>query len=177
METESEGHLSFLDLDIYRRPDCSLGHKVYHKPTHNNLYLNVKSHHHFSNKQAVLSTLVHRVRALCHEDSLQAELVFLRGIFKQNGYDRQIHRALNHCPHSDQPDNKPNLADFLPFVRTIFNRISRVLAQHNIKSVALPHTKLSSLLHPAKDHLKLRIPGIWIRWSVAGSTLGRRAVP
>jgi hypothetical protein len=34
METESEGHLPFLDLDIYRRPDGSLGHKVYCKPTH-----------------------------------------------------------------------------------------------------------------------------------------------
>jgi hypothetical protein len=29
-----EGHLSFLDLDIYRRLDGSLGHKVYRKPTH-----------------------------------------------------------------------------------------------------------------------------------------------
>jgi hypothetical protein len=28
METESEGHLPFLDLDIYKRPDGSLGHKV-----------------------------------------------------------------------------------------------------------------------------------------------------
>jgi hypothetical protein len=57
METESEGHLTFLDLDIYRRPDGSLGHKVYRNSTHNNLYLNTKSHHHPSKKQAVLSTL------------------------------------------------------------------------------------------------------------------------
>jgi hypothetical protein len=55
METESEGHLPFLDLDIYRRPDGSLGHKVYRKPSHTNLYLNAKSHLHPSNKQAVLS--------------------------------------------------------------------------------------------------------------------------
>jgi hypothetical protein len=33
METESEGHLPFLDLDIYRRLDGSLGHKVYRKPS------------------------------------------------------------------------------------------------------------------------------------------------
>jgi hypothetical protein len=85
--------------DIYRRPDGSLGHKVYRKPTHNNLYHNAKSHHHPSNKQAVLSTLIHRARSLCDEDSLQAELVFLRDVFKQNGYnDGQIHRALNY-PH------------------------------------------------------------------------------
>jgi hypothetical protein len=28
IEIESEGHFPFLDLDIYRRPDGSLGHKV-----------------------------------------------------------------------------------------------------------------------------------------------------
>jgi hypothetical protein len=33
IETESEGHLPFLDMDIYREPDSSLGHKVYRKPT------------------------------------------------------------------------------------------------------------------------------------------------
>jgi hypothetical protein len=64
METDSEGHLPFLDLDIYRRPDGSLGHKAYRKPTHTNLYHNAKTHHHPSNKQAVLSTLIHRARAL-----------------------------------------------------------------------------------------------------------------
>jgi hypothetical protein len=46
METESEGHLPFVDIYIYRRPDSSLGNKVYCKPTHTNLYLNAGSHHH-----------------------------------------------------------------------------------------------------------------------------------
>jgi hypothetical protein len=161
MDTKSEGHLPFLGLDIYRRPNCSLGHKVYRKPTHTNLYLNAKSHHHPSNKQVVLSTLIHRARALCDEDSLLAELVFLRDIFKQNGYDdRQIHRALNRRPQLPQPE-EPNSVTFLPFVGTVFNRISRKLAQHNIKSVGLPHKKLLSLLHPIKDHLGLRTPGVY----------------
>jgi hypothetical protein len=26
---EEDGHLPFLDIDIYRKPDGSLGHKVY----------------------------------------------------------------------------------------------------------------------------------------------------
>jgi hypothetical protein len=161
METESEGHLPFLDLDIYRRPVGSLGHKVYRKPTHTNLYLNAKSHHHPSNKQAVLSTLIHRARALCDEDSLKAGLLFLKDVFRENGYnDRQIQRALNRRPHLPQPDNEPHSVAFLPFVGTVFNRISRVLARHNIKSVGLPHMKLSSLLRPVKDYLGLRTPGV-----------------
>jgi hypothetical protein len=162
METESEGHLPFLDLDIYRRPDGSPGHKVYRRPTHTNLYHNAKSHHRPSNKQAVLSTLIHRARALCDEDSLQAVLMFLKGIFRENGYnDRQIHRALNRRLHLPQLDNEPHSATFLPFVGTVFNRISRVPARHNIKFVGLPHMKLSILLRPVKDHLEIGIPGFY----------------
>jgi hypothetical protein len=140
----------------------ALGYKVYRKPTHTNLYLNAKSHHHPSNKQAVLSTLIHRAKALCDEDSLQAELVFLKDVFKENGYnDRQFHRALNHRPLLPQPDNKPHSVAFLRFVGTVFNRISRVLARHNIKSVGLPHMRLSSLLRLVKDHVGLRTPGLY----------------
>jgi hypothetical protein len=83
METERESHLPFLDFDIYMRPDGSLGRKVHRKATHTNLYPNAKSHHHPSNKQAVLSTLIHRARALCDDDSLQAELVFLSDVYEQ----------------------------------------------------------------------------------------------
>jgi hypothetical protein len=84
METESEGHLPFLDIDNYRRLDGSLGRRVYCKPTHTNFYLNAGSHDHLSCKQAVLSAQVHRARALCDQDSLHAELVFLRDVFRQN---------------------------------------------------------------------------------------------
>jgi hypothetical protein len=130
--------------------------------THTNLYLNAKSHHYPSNKQAVLSTLLHRARAFCDEDSLQTELVFLKDFFRENSYsDRQFHRSLNRRPLLPQPDNKPHSVAFLPFVGTVFNGISRVLARHNIKSVGLPHIKLSSLLRPVKDHLGLRTQRVY----------------
>jgi hypothetical protein len=110
---------------LSRALDGSLGHKVYHKPTHTNLYLSTKSHYHPFNKQVVLSTLVHRVRALCGE-SLQAEFIFQRDVFEQNGCsDQLIYRAFH--LHLGQLDNDPNSVFFLPFVRTIFKHISRVL--------------------------------------------------
>jgi hypothetical protein len=123
--------------------------------------------------------MVHRDRALCDEYSLQAELVFLRDVFKQNGYnDRQIHRALNRCPHLDQPDTKSNSVAFLSFARCTLNRISRVLVRHNIKSVDLPHMKLSSLLCPAKDNLGLRTPGVYrIRCECDGVYIGQTGRP
>ena len=53
MEKEEEGHLPFLGIDIYRKVDGSLGHKVYRKSTHTNLYLCQNSHHHPANSQSV----------------------------------------------------------------------------------------------------------------------------
>jgi hypothetical protein len=98
---------------------------VCRKPTHINSYLNAKSLHHPSKNQAVLSTLVLRDRVLCDEVSLQVELVFLRDVFRQNGYnDLQIHRALNRRSHLSQPDNESKPVAFLPCVGTIFNRVS-----------------------------------------------------
>jgi hypothetical protein len=81
MEIEKEGHLPFLDIDVYRKTNGSLGHKVYRKPTHTNLYLHHRSHNHTANKQSVLSSLIHRARSLCDQESLPQELQFLTTVF------------------------------------------------------------------------------------------------
>jgi hypothetical protein len=59
------------------------------------------------------------------------ELVFLGDVFRQDGYTNwQICRALNLPPRVAQPDKKPDSVIFLPYVGSIFNRISR--AQHQV---------------------------------------------
>ena len=69
IETETNGHLPFLDIDIYRKTNGTLGHKVYRKPTHTNLYLQQSSHHHPANKQSILISLIHSVtRNLYHQN-------------------------------------------------------------------------------------------------------------
>ena len=55
------------------------------KPTHTNLYLYQKSHHHPANKYSVLSSLVHRAKALCDQEPLASELTFLTKVLQQNG--------------------------------------------------------------------------------------------
>jgi hypothetical protein len=112
-------------------------------------------------KSIIFSTLVHRARALCDQDSLHGELVFLGDIFRQNGYtERQIRRALNPRPRVGQSDDKPDSVAFLPYVGTIFNHISWVLARHN-KSVGLPPRKISSFIWPVKADLGLKTPGVY----------------
>jgi hypothetical protein len=88
--------------------------------------------------------------------------VFLKDVFRQNGYnDQQIHRVLKRHPNISQPEVNPDSFAFLPYVGTIFNTISRVLSQHNIKSVGLPPKKVSSFLQPVKDNLGLRTSGVY----------------
>jgi len=74
----------------------SLGQKVYCISTHTNTYLKPRSHHHPSNKQAVLSTSVHRARALHNRSSLADEFDFLRETTLGYEYSqKQIWYALN----------------------------------------------------------------------------------
>jgi hypothetical protein len=162
METEKDGHLPFLDIDIYRKTDGSLGHKVYRKPTHTNLYLQQNSHHHPANKQSVLTSLVHRATTLCDQDSLPQELEFLTTVFKMNGYSiQQIRQAMDPTTPTSKNEDKPTATAYLPYTQTTFGRLSRMLAKHNIKSVALPPRKIASYLPPVKETLGLRTQGIY----------------
>jgi hypothetical protein len=68
--------------------------------------------------------------------------------------------ALNPSLRVAQPDKEPGEVAFLPYVGSIFNCISRVLSQHNIKSVGLPPRKKSSVFRSVKDDLGLRTLGV-----------------
>ena len=128
MEIEKDRHLPFLDIDVFRKLNGSLGHTVYRKPTHNNFYLNSTSDHHPSNKQAVLNTLVYRARSIC--DSTHEKLTFLTNIFKDNGYShRQIQRALNPTYDELKGKEKQTSVALLPYIRITFNRVSRLLSR------------------------------------------------
>jgi hypothetical protein len=156
-----EGHLPFLDIDIYRKMDGSLGHKVYWKPTHINLYLHQSSHHHPANKHSVLSSLIHRVKTLCNQESLTPELTLLSNVFKQNGYSHQQIRAIKPVTGAKKTEDKPTSTAYLPYTQTTYSRLSRMLAKYNIKSVALPPRKISSYMPPTKDTTGLRTQGIY----------------
>jgi hypothetical protein len=58
MEVEQSQLLPFLDVLVSRRPDGSLGHRVYRKPMHTDLYLHAKSAHHPAQKKGVLTSLI-----------------------------------------------------------------------------------------------------------------------
>jgi hypothetical protein len=49
-----DNRLAFLDVLVKKKPDGSLGHTVYGKPMHTDLYLHAESEHHLAQKNAVL---------------------------------------------------------------------------------------------------------------------------
>ena len=95
MELESNGALPFLDILIKRRPDGSLAHSVYCKPTHTgtDLYLNADSHHHPAQKQSVLNTLFDCAMKIS-DDSKETEINHLFNTFQQNGYKKTTLKQL-----------------------------------------------------------------------------------
>jgi hypothetical protein len=81
----------------------------------------------------VLSTLVHRAKAICDPDSLPQELEFLHNTFQNNGYiKQQILQVLNPpkrapSPHREDPTSVAFSIFF--FFGTTLNDISRVLSK------------------------------------------------
>ncbi|KAJ4425918.1 hypothetical protein ANN_27544 [Periplaneta americana] len=64
MELESDGRLPFLDVLVHRKPDGTLGHSVYRKPTHTDRYLHKSSNHHPGQKRAMMKTLIERAQKI-----------------------------------------------------------------------------------------------------------------
>jgi len=113
-------------------------------------------------KHSVLASLVHRAKALCDEDSLAQETKFLTTVFKDNGYSpQQIRRAMKPSAWTPKTNDKPTSTAYIPYTQKTFGRLSRMLAKHNIKSVALPPRKISTYFPPVKDALGLRTPGVY----------------
>jgi hypothetical protein len=70
-------------------------------------------------------------------------------------------RAMELATRTAKTSDKPTSTAYTPYIQTTYGQLSRMLAKHNIKSVALPPRKIFSYLPPVKDALGLRTPGIY----------------
>jgi hypothetical protein len=79
-----------------------------------------------------------------------------------NGYNpQQIQRAMAQTIPTTKKEDKPVSTAYPPYTQTTFGRLSRILAKHNIKSVALPYRKIARYLPPFKEATGLRTLGIY----------------
>ena len=109
----------------------------------------------------VLASLIHRANALCDLDSPNQELEFLTTIFKDNGYSPQQIQAMEPATGTAKTNDEPTSTAYIPYTQTTYGWLSRMMAKHNIKSVALPPRKIFSYLPPVKEALGLRTLGIY----------------
>jgi hypothetical protein len=133
---------------------------------HTDLYLNGESHHHPSEKNLVLCTLIHRAKAIADEENFPREISRFRKTFAQNGYSQQqINVALKRTLRPKKPtlreDADPVAKAILPYVSTVSGKISRILSRHNIATIHRPTSKLRQLLVYPKDPVGLKIPGVY----------------
>ena len=95
VESESEDRrLPFLDVQLCRDTDGTIGTSVYRKSTHTNQYLSFASHHPTAHKVAVVRTLMSRASALSSSGVERVEeKVKIVEALKENGYPSSfIHR-------------------------------------------------------------------------------------
>ena len=162
-----KGHLPLLDIDIYKKTESSLGHRIYLVVTHTNLYLHWDSHHHPANEQSVLASMIHRAKAHCDQVSLLKNRNFSPPFW------RILDTALSRYDKPLNPQNRPpRPTKNPPWLHSYLTPrkhgwLSRILAKHNIKSV-YHQGKIYSYLPPVKDALGLRMPGVYGMWMWPG---------
>nr|XP_023023038.1 uncharacterized protein LOC111511257 [Leptinotarsa decemlineata] len=115
-----------------KKPDGTLGHTVYQKPTHTNRYLNANSHHHPKQIHAVAKTLITRSRRLADNDQRQQELNTIETTLQMNNYSE----------------------------RRTTDKISRILRRHNISTSFVPERTIRSMLRNPKDQIPLESQGV-----------------
>lgn len=156
--------LPFLDVEVMRKEDGTLGHTVYRKPTHTNRYLHADSHHHPAQKRGLIHTLVTRATRICEEPKLGLELTKLTDALERNGYParqtRQIIRAKS-ARNEDRGEQESKGCAFLPYVHNVTDRIARLLRKENIKTVFGTTTKIQDLLRSAKTKFPLETDGVY----------------
>ncbi|KAJ4432356.1 hypothetical protein ANN_20975 [Periplaneta americana] len=155
METEKDGRLPFLDVMVQRRTDGTLGHDVYRKPTHTDRYLHKTSKHHPGLKRAMMKTLINRARRVAEPRHIQRELSHVSTALMANGYSRpEIKRAMRPrvtpSMRSQERATKKGTV-FLPYLRNVTDRISRVLKRHEVETTFLPTKQIRNMLRSSKD--------------------------
>jgi hypothetical protein len=107
METEQDRILPILDVLVSRILDGTLGHTVYRKTTHTDLYLHAKPEHYPAQKRLVITTLIRLAKTLCDPDSLEKEIQHLRDTFQRNRHSKsEIRRPVHLKPKPEPKNNK-----------------------------------------------------------------------
>lgn len=172
-EIEVNSSLAFLDVLVMAKPDGSLAHSVYRKPTHTDRYLNAASHHHPCHLQSVVTSLINRAHDLCDPEHIQTELSHVQEVLVRNGYKMNRRRPRRTYRKKAIFDVKRQPA-FLPYIKGITDKVGTALKNYSIKAVYRPLSQLAQHVRTAKDVIPYQTPGVYkIDCSCGSSYIGQ----
>ncbi|XP_067687089.1 uncharacterized protein [Haliotis asinina] len=132
MEVEAQHKLPFLDVSLDNSSERIVP-TVYRKPIHTDQYIHYLSNHHPQIKQAILSTLARRAKAICDLAHLQDELTTSRELSspsmdtQKQLVDQTIATTLEHQnDRLPKPEPAPIRVN-IPYQGKISHQISRLL--------------------------------------------------
>ena len=91
VEKERDGVLPFLDIEVKRADNGSVGTAVFRKVTHTDKYLDFNSHHSRQHKESVVRSLVKRGDTFpSDEQERQRETKHIEGALRANNYPKHF---------------------------------------------------------------------------------------
>ena len=176
IEVEEDHKIAFLDVQIMRNNN-TLETTVYRKPTHTNLYLNFRSHHHPRVKFGIVQCLTQRASSMDHEDE---EMKLLKNVFIANGYpERKVVELMNKRPEKkeeieqeEESKGKNDLLLILHYIQGLSEKITRTCNKFDVKTAFTARPTLRNLLVQVKgtyiqtQHCLLHTLQLWasIHW-------------
>ena len=157
VERETNGHLAFLDLNVYRTIEGKLETAVYRKPTHTDKYLSYNSHHPVSHKKSVAKTLLQRAEHLpSNSDSQANEREYVLNILRENNYPKDfLKNCLNPsaCRNQNNSEGDTSIKGYavVPYIQGVTEPIKRILSNCNIKVALKPYLTLGHIFAKPKD--------------------------
>ena len=151
--------MPFLDVQLCRDTDGTIGTSVYRKSTHTNQYLSFASHHPTAHKVAVVRTLMSRASALSSSgvERVEEEVKIVEAL-KENGYPSSFIHRLSGPSGTRQKTSvqrPPRSIVTLPYIKGLSKTVRRILVPLDIKVVFHPLNTLCSLLVHPKDPVSM----------------------
>ena len=148
IESEVDGKLSFLDVNIDKNHGSKPSTSIFRKTTFTGLMMNFLSYNPLSFKRAHVRTLVHRVYKICnttnqlHADLLELKHILARNMFPSYIIEKEIKSYLNDKMAGDEIEvEKPKVNFYkLPYIRDVSEKANKQI--RNICEKFCKETKL-----------------------------------
>ena len=147
-----ENKLAFLDVEVNVTEDRRIKLKVYKKPTHTDQYLMFSSNHHIGQKLGIVSTLKHRIETIVTTtEDKEEEEEGMKLALKECGYPQWAvdRKKKKKEKREDQSRGKV----ILPYVKTVSEKIAKVLRKYNVEVIHKPTKKLKGYVCNMKSKI------------------------